>query len=118
MLSNQMIAKRILNVAGYDVHIARDGLEGVECFKTGVFDLVLMDLNMPVMDGLEATRRIREIEAERVRETGEHERIPIIALTAMDSSASRQECKQAGMDCFLPKSVMATSLVVTIQKWL
>jgi signal transduction histidine kinase/CheY-like chemotaxis protein len=93
---NQVLGRSILVKAGYQVTLARDGVEALEQFQTGGFDLVLMDMQMPRMDGLEATRRIRALEPTGLR-------IPIIALTANALESDRQRCLQAGMDAFLAK---------------
>ncbi|MCV2217058.1 ATP-binding protein [Thauera sp. Sel9] len=95
---NQKLAVALLTRRGYDLTVAEDGRQGLEKVIGGNFDLVLMDLQMPVMDGLEATRRIRAHE----RETG-RPRIPILAMTASAREEDRQICLAAGMDDFLTK---------------
>ena len=91
----------------------RDGREAFEAFRDapGLFDLVLMDLQMPEMDGIEATRAIRELEEEQ----GGH--IPIIALTAHVMHGDRERCLEAGMDAFLAKPVRAEELDERIAQW-
>ncbi|MEF2144753.1 MAG: response regulator [Desulfovibrionaceae bacterium] len=95
---NALATSRILERCGHEVDQAYDGREAVECMRTGEYDLVLMDLMMPVMDGYEATRRIRKLE-------GQRSRVPIVAVTALMAGQARDHCLQAGMDCFLTKPV-------------
>ena len=102
-LVNQKVASRLLERLGVRVTLASDGAQGVEAFKERRYDLVLMDLQMPSMDGIEATRRIREIEP-----TGA--RTPIIALTANVMTGQRERCVAAGMDGFLSKPVQIARL--------
>jgi CheY-like chemotaxis protein len=95
---------------GWKVVTAANGREALEILDRQPVDLILMDLKMPVMDGLEATRRIRQ------REKGAD--LPIIALTAHDRPEVRQECKEAGMDDFLAKPVSLRQLYPAIEKHL
>ncbi len=94
---NQMLAEALLKRQGHRVTVAQNGAEAVQKFRAGKFDLILMDVQMPEMDGLEATRHIREIER------GNGMRIHIIAMTAFDQEEDRQRCLEAGMDGFLSK---------------
>ncbi len=96
-LLNRKLAQKILETRGHDVILALNGQEAVEAFDRESFDLILMDVQMPVMDGLEATRRIREKE----RKTGGH--IPIIALTAYAMKEDQERCLSAGMDTCMAK---------------
>ena len=93
---NQKVAGRFLERLGCEVRVADNGEEGVKAFQEGEYDIVLMDLQMPVMDGLTATRRIRELEGGR-RST------PIVALTANAMAGQLERCLEAGMDAFLTK---------------
>ena len=93
------------------VTTATDGLEAVERFADNDFDLVLMDCQMPRMDGYEAARRIRSIEG---REAG----ITIVALTAHATNKDREECLKAGMDDYMGKPYRLASLELTLRKWL
>jgi CheY-like chemotaxis protein len=105
---NQKVARRMLEKFGCTVDIASDGAAGVEAWSKGGYDLVLMDVHMPVMDGLTATREIRR------RERGARTRI--IGLTA-DVFASRlQECGEAGMDGCVPKPIDLESLARAIRR--
>jgi CheY-like chemotaxis protein len=108
---NQMLAVSLLRKRGYDVVVADNGLEAVEHFENGDFDLILMDLQMPRMDGFEATAAIRAMEAE----TGE--RIPIIAVTAHAMEGDRQLCLDAGMDDYVSKPIDPVELEAAIMRW-
>jgi signal transduction histidine kinase/CheY-like chemotaxis protein len=110
--TNRMVVERLLRKVGFDVLSAHDGQQGVEAFRQqqGRFDLVLMDMEMPVLDGLEATRRIRAIEAQEIGG-----RVPIVALTANAFERDRESCIAAGMDDFLTKPVNAHQLMATIE---
>lgn len=95
-LVNEKVACRVLQKLGYSVGVARNGREAVEAWATARYDLILMDCQMPVLDGYEATREIRR------REVGDR-RIPIVALTANAMKDDDLKCKAAGMDEHLPK---------------
>ena len=94
---------------GITYNIANDGKQAVELFKTNEFDLVLMDLQMPVMDGLEATRRIRS-------KIGPNQKTPIIAFTARVASNILEECLKAGCSDYLAKPVKAIKLYEKLLK--
>ncbi len=94
---NQRLVKELLRRQGYSVDIVENGLKLFEIMEKNKYDVILMDVQMPVMDGLEATSIIREIE----RETGGH--IPIIGITAYSMEADRDRCIEAGMDDYLAK---------------
>jgi CheY-like chemotaxis protein/HPt (histidine-containing phosphotransfer) domain-containing protein len=96
---NQRVLSRLLQKRGCDVVVVEDGREAVDVWKAGAFDLVLMDIQMPRMDGLEATAAIRRQEPAG----GQH--TPIVALTAHVTPAYRRRCKAAGMDGFVGKPV-------------
>lgn len=99
-LVNQKVAARFLERMGCTVQIAGHGADGVEAFVNKKFDLILMDLQMPVMDGLTATRAIRDLEKQDARR-----RTPIIALTANAMRGDQERCEAAGMDGFLTKPI-------------
>ena len=101
---NQKLALALLNKWGLTVSVAQNGAEAVELATTQEFDLVLMDVQMPEMDGLEATRQIRAHEAE----AGGHR--PIIAMTAHAMTGDREECLEAGMDSYVSKPVRSWQL--------
>ena len=109
---NQKLALALLKQQGHTVTVANDGSEAVRQFRQGEYDLVLMDIQMPIMDGFEATRSIRDYEASQscVSET------PIIALTAHASSADRERCLAAGMNDYISKPIRAASLLKLIEQ--
>lgn len=106
--TNRMIAQAMLQRAGYEVNCAYDGAEAVTMVLTGDYEAVLMDLAMPVMDGVEATKSIRQL-PEPVCYT------PIIALTAYDSQQDRARCVSAGMDEYLSKPLRAERLFSVLE---
>ncbi len=107
---NRIIVDTMLSQAGHSVTLANDGAEALEAVCRDEFDLILMDMQMPVMDGLEATRHIRA-GAENIRD------IPIVALTAAVLPNEIERCMQAGMSDFLPKPIVLDALLRTIAKW-
>ncbi len=108
---NQMVARSLLEMAGYCVVIADNGVKGVKAWKGGEFEAILMDCQMPEMDGYQATAEIRRCEARKVR-------VPIIALTASAMIGARENCLAAGMDDFLAKPIQAAELELVLEKWL
>ncbi|MEN9781309.1 MAG: hypothetical protein RL014_2457, partial [Pseudomonadota bacterium] len=110
---NQMLAVMLLERAGHRVGVAATGLDGIAQWRSLSPDLILMDVQMPVMDGLEATRRIREAEAaEKLPRT------PIIAMTANAFAEDREACLAAGMDAYLSKPVKPETMHEAIAKQL
>jgi signal transduction histidine kinase/CheY-like chemotaxis protein len=108
---NQRVATGLLKKLGVEVEIADNGTRAVELATRGGFDLVLMDMQMPVMDGLESTRRIRQSEPTT-------HRTPIVGLTANAFATDREACLGAGMDGFLTKPVSLQKLESTLSPWL
>jgi CheY-like chemotaxis protein len=108
---NQKVGVRLLEKLGFGVALAGDGREAIRELEEGAFDIVLMDCQMPVMDGLEAARRIRASE-------GAGRRIPIIAMTAHALEGDRQACLDAGMDEYLSKPVRPEELRQALEKLL
>ncbi len=106
---NQKLAIGILQRSGHQVAVANNGREAVEMLASERFDVVLMDVQMPEMDGLEATRRVRE--AERLGQP----RVPIIAMTAHAMTGDREKCLDAGMDHYVTKPVRAQLLFEAMQ---
>jgi CheY-like chemotaxis protein len=107
--ANQKLLARILSKRGHEVTIAANGRKAVERLADGPFDVILMDVQMPEMDGYQATAAIREIE----QLAGAH--TPIIALTANSAQSERQACLDAGMDDFLAKPIDVASLVSAVE---
>lgn len=104
---NQLLLKTILENEKFYVEVADDGLIGLEKVKKIDFDLILMDLMMPNMDGLEATKTIREL-------VGEKSKIPIIAVTADVTIDVQQRCKDVGMNYYLSKPINRDDLLNSI----
>ena len=109
---NQAVAQRLLERAGLRVRVADNGREAVAAVRSHGFDLVLMDVQMPEMDGFEATRLIRAEGAASGR------RLPIIALTANAMKQDREQCLAAGMDDFLSKPFSAHQMRAVLERWL
>ena len=111
---NQMVAAELLSEAGYVCDMATDGRKAVEAVLRVPYDVVLMDCQMPEMDGFEATRIIREHESNNAL-PGRTGRLPIVALTANAVKGDRERCLEAGMDDYLSKPLHPEKLVATIQ---
>ncbi|HSD38314.1 MAG TPA: response regulator [Rhodocyclaceae bacterium] len=107
---NQEVALDLLGIAGMHVTAASDGLEAIQRLHRERFDIVLMDMQMPVMNGLDATRRIRS-------EDG-FSRLPILALTANALSGDRERCIEAGMNDYITKPIDPEQMYATIARWL
>ncbi len=103
-LVNQRVACRLLEKRGYQVAVVENGLQAVEAVRTTPFDVVLMDVQMPEMDGLEATEAIRKMEVGTAR------RVPIVAMTAHAMQGYRDLCVQAGMDDYVTKPIVPEKL--------
>lgn len=109
--TNQIVAQTVLEQLGCHVSLAATGLEAIEMLRTRKFDLILMDCQMPVMDGYEATRRIRDAELA----TG-GARVPIVAMTANAQTDDRARCLAAGMDDYISKPFVTADLVRVISR--
>ena len=107
---NQRVAVGLLTRRGHNVTVVGNGREAVDLLERQSFDLVLMDLQMPIMGGLEATAAIRE------REKREGGHIPIIAMTAHAMAGDREKCLAAGMDAYLSKPINPTSLFAEVER--
>jgi CheY-like chemotaxis protein len=105
---NRMVIKRVLKNRGYNVDTAHDGLEAVEKFGEKTYDIILMDIQMPVMDGVEATRRIRKKNAN----------IPIIAITAYALKGDREKFLSLGMNEYVSKPIKYEELYSAMDKCL
>jgi len=110
--TNQKLASTVLSRFGHAVTVAGNGVEAIDALANADFDLVLMDCRMPVMDGFEATRRIRSGEA-GIRDS----RIPIIAMTADAMEGDRERVLQAGMDDYLAKPIDTAKMEAVINRW-
>ncbi len=108
-LINQKVARSLVERMGYRAEVAANGRECIQKWEAGSYDLILMDCQMPEMDGFEATRLIR------AKEAG-HRRTPIVAVTANAMSADREKCLAAGMDAFLPKPIKIDSLADVLEQ--
>ncbi len=108
---NQRVATLILERGGYQVDVANNGREAMEILEGSCYDLIFMDLQMPEMGGLQATRAIREREGS----TGEH--TPIIAMTAHTMKGDREECLRAGMDDYISKPIQSQEVFDAIHRW-
>ena len=109
---NQKVAQNQLKRLGYQLTTVSNGVEAINTLNSSKFDLILMDCHMPVMDGYEATRIIRE------QEKNKDTHIPIIAMTANAMAGDREVCIQAGMDGYLAKPIAANELKTTLEYWL
>ena len=114
---NQELAERLLKKRGCLVTLANNGAEAVECFENGHFDLILMDMQMPVMDGIEATESIRSREMRRSWVVSDDFRqVYIIAMTANAMEGDRERCLQAGMNDYVSKPVKRQELYAAIDR--
>lgn len=109
---NQRVAKRMVENMGYKVDIANNGKEALEKLEQKKYDLILMDVQMPVMDGLRAAQKIR------VKEINSDEHVPIIAMTAHAQKEDRDRCLEAGMDDYLSKPINMKILEEKIKQYL
>lgn len=109
-LINRKVVVRILNQAGFNVEVAGNGAEAYQLYQDRKFDAILMDVQMPEVDGLEATSRIRK--------SDNGDSIPIIALTAHALTGDKEKCLAAGMNDYLSKPIEADLLISTLDQWL
>jgi len=111
--TNQQVVRRILMRRGFALEMADNGAIALDMYKKGKYGLLLSDFHMPVMDGFQLARAVREIET-----TSGAKRIPILALTADAMSSTEKECMEAGMDGFLTKPIDVEKLTSALEKWL
>jgi CheY-like chemotaxis protein len=109
---NQAVARRLLQKRGHIVTTVDNGREALAAVERGTFDLILMDVQMPEMDGLEATAAIRR------REQGSGVHLPILAMTAHAMKGDEEQCLAAGMDGYIAKPVHSEELLATIDRYL
>jgi CheY-like chemotaxis protein len=108
---NQKLVAKLLEKLGYQVHLATNGSEAVQALSQGPFAAVLMDCQMPEMDGLEATAQIRQLEKENATHT------PIIAVTAHAMKGDKDRCLAAGMDDYVTKPINPQELKKALARW-
>lgn len=108
---SQKVEMKLLRDSGYHVDAVGNGFDAIDAVKNGEFDLVLMDIEMPGMDGLTATQKIRELGINAAE-------IPIIAVTAHSSMKDREKCLTAGMDDYIAKPININFMKITIDQWL
>jgi two-component system, sensor histidine kinase and response regulator len=108
---NRELAKIILEKQGHQVVLAVDGQDALEKARNGGFDLILMDIQMPVMDGFEATNEIRAFELAHKRQP-----VPIVAMTAYALQGDKERCLAAGMDAYLSKPIKEDDLLAVIER--
>ena len=106
---NQKVGKLILQRAGFNIDLVADGSEALEAHRANPYDLILMDCQMPTMDGFEACRQIRQLAQTQP---------VIIAVTANALVGERERCLNAGMDDYLSKPFQAEQLVAVVRKWI
>ena len=105
---NQMVAAGMLRELGYEVDIAGNGTEGLGAVKNRAYGLILMDCQMPLMDGFEATKRLRAMGLG----------IPIVAMTANAMEGDKEACLRAGMDDYVAKPIRLDIVGAAVEKWL
>ncbi len=111
---NQMVAQKMLEKVGLKPKLANNGVEAVQLLNEQTFDLVLMDCQMPEMDGFDATREIRKL---AIKATDQN-LIPVVAMTANVMSGDRERCLEVGMDDYIGKPVQRDQLESVLRKWL
>ncbi len=115
---NQKLANRIFEKMGYSIDIAANGIEVLEAIQKESYDLIFMDVQMPEMDGLEATRQIRSMEQSRQTELSNLAKsIQIIAMTANAMHDDREKCLASGMNDFIAKPFKVEQIQTAIEKW-
>ena len=112
-LTNQQVAVGILKRLGLRVEVAANGIEAVKVLSTFSYDLVLMDAQMPEMDGFHATQIIRDSKSSVL-----NHRVPVIAMTAHAMQGDREKCLQVGMDDYIAKPIAVPALIAVLKKWL
>ena len=108
---NQKVALRIMSEAGYKADAVMNGFQAVKAVEDNKYDVILMDVQMPEMDGMTATRKIRELKSENGN-------VPIIAITAHALMGDKEKCLEAGMDDYLSKPIRSEVLIQKLDKWL
>ena len=114
---NQKVAARILQSIGYQPDLAANGREALDALDKKPYDLIFMDVLMPEMDGLEATRAIRERQKDGVAHPNYQSRIIIVAMTAQAMQGDREKCLAAGMDDYLSKPILPKDVRAIVERW-
>jgi len=109
--ANQKLAVRLLNRRGHAVEVAQNGEEAIELLCRERFDVVLMDVQMPIMDGFQATAAIRKLESPDLAQ------IPIIAMTAHALKGDEEKCLAAGMDAYISKPINSRDLIALVERF-
>ena len=104
--TTRMLVSTMLSKLGFCAELAKDGGEALAKLQQGIYDAVILDLRMPVMDGLEVAKRLRRLE----KDEPERKRMTVIVLSGDETDALRRECHAAGIDAFLPKPCRVTDL--------
>lgn len=120
--TNQLVVMKPLQDAGYLVDLAENGYDAVRAYTSEQYDLIFMDVQMPIMDGYEATRQIRALEKKKREQQKTDqitvtERTPIIAMTAHAMKEDREKCLQVGMDDYIAKPIRQVNLFAILNKW-
>lgn len=107
----QNLTKKVLQFQNYDIHSARDGQQVLDMLKEKDYDIILMDINMPKMDGMECSRQIRNMDDEKKSQ------VPIIAITGNASNYSEEDFEKVGMNEYIPKPIDFDRLVEVVNKY-
>jgi CheY-like chemotaxis protein/HPt (histidine-containing phosphotransfer) domain-containing protein len=116
-LINQKVAMRLLSQMGYSPKLAGNGIEALSALESEPFDMIFMDVMMPEMDGLEATRKIRQRQQDRTKNPNYKAHMVIVAMTASVMPGDREKCLEAGMDDYLSKPVRPEDIRLVIERW-
>lgn len=108
---SRIVIEKLANQRGWHTTSAKNGEEAVEKYKRSSFNAILMDVQMPIMDGYEATKIIRQLENKKSKQT------PIIAMTAHAIKGDREKCIEAGMNDYMTKPIDAKEFHATVDKW-
>lgn len=115
--TNRKVMRYLLTDWGYDAHLVENGEQVLDAYEKMAFDLILMDVQMPLLDGFETTRHIREIEASDAGVPSRPARTPIIATTALAIVGDREKCMAVGMDDYITKPVDPDELISKVEYW-
>ena len=116
-ITNQQVALGVLKKLGVGAEVVSNGVEALAAIAAKPFDVIFMDVHMPEMDGLEATRLIRSAQRDGAAWTRDR-RLPVIAMTASAMQQDREDCRLAGMDDYLSKPIHPREVTETLTKWL